>query len=648
MTEREQAEESAVAGTLPDVRDPQAGHGQAHHHSGLTKLTLGAIGIVFGDIGTSPIYAFRQTFAGLHPLPVDRLHVMGVLSLIFWSMMIVVTLKYIIILMRADNKGEGGSLALLALISRKTERARWGSAIVLLGVFACALFYGDTMITPAISVLSAVEGLVLVETALEPWVIPIAIGILIGLFAIQRRGTAAVGALFAPVLVLYFLIIGGLGLVSIAQYPEIVLALDPTWAVRFFIEERFLAFVSMGSVVLAVTGTEALYADMGHFGRRPIQMAWFFFVLPAQMINYMGQGALLIAQPEAIASPFFMLAPDWFRLPLVIVATMATVIASQAVISGAFSVTQQAIHLGYIPRLRIMHTSAAAASQIYIPAVNWALAVAVVLLVLVFRNSSNLSAAYGIAVSGAMFIVTCLLAVVLFALWRWNKWLAWALLALFFTVDAAYFAANLLKVPYGGWFPLLVGFVAFSLLTTWATGRRLLKQQLREGEIPMELFIKSATRSAIRVPGTAVFMTSQADGVPHALLHNLKHNKVLHERCVFLTVDIQDVPTVDEGKRCRVEELGSGFYRITLRFGFMEEMNVPAALEKVSQCGFPFRMMETSFFLSRQTLLASNMRGMPVWRERLFAWMMRNAESAMEFFALPTNRVVEVGSQVRI
>jgi len=647
VTDRGQ-DEDPVAGTLPDVRDPHAGHGHAHPNSGLAKLTLGAIGIVFGDIGTSPLYAFRQTFAGLHPLPVDRLHVMGVLSLIFWSMMIVVTLKYIVILMRADNKGEGGSLALLALISRKTERARWGSIIVLLGVFACALFYGDTMITPAISVLSAVEGIVLVQASLEPWVIPVAIGILIGLFAIQRRGTAAVGALFAPVLVVYFLVLAVLGLVSIAQHPEIVTALNPAWAVSFFIEERFLAFVSMGSVVLAVTGTEALYADMGHFGRRPIQYAWFFFVLPALMINYLGQGALLIAQPEAISSPFFMLAPDWFRLPLVVVATMATVIASQAVISGAFSVTQQAIHLGYIPRLRILHTSASAASQIYIPGVNWALAVAVVLLVLVFKNSSNLSAAYGIAVTGAMFIDTCLLAVVLFALWGWNKWLAGALLALFFTVDAAYFAANLLKVPDGGWFPLLVGLVAFTMLTTWATGRKLLKKQLREGEIPLELFIRSATRSAIRVPGTAVFMTSQSDGVPHALLHNLKHNKVLHERCIFLTVDIQDVPSVEGERRCRVEELGEGFYRIVLRFGFMEEMNVPAALEGVSQCGFPFKMMDTSFFLSRQTLLASHMRGMALWREKLFAWMMRNAESPMEFFALPVNRVVEVGSQVRI
>ncbi|MDP8995054.1 MAG: KUP/HAK/KT family potassium transporter, partial [Pseudomonadota bacterium] len=496
--------------------------------------------------------------------------------------------------------------------------------------------------------LSAVEGLVVVERALEPWVVPVAVGILVGLFMIQRRGTAAVGALFGPIVSLYFITLTVLGLSSLIHDPSVIAALNPVWAVRFFLEEQVLAFVSLGSVVLAVTGAEALYADMGHFGRRPIKTAWIYFVLPALMINYLGQGALLIADPGAIESPFFLLAPEWFRLPLVFIATAATIIASQAVISGAFSVTQQAIHLGFIPRLRITHTSAAAASQIYIPSINWALMTMVILLVLVFRNSSNLTAAYGIAVTGAMFIDTCLLAVVLFSLWRWSRWLSVPLLLLFFLVDASYFAANLLKVPDGGWFPLLVGLIAFTLLTTWATGRKLLRQQLREAEMPAELFIRSASRSAVRVPGTAVFMTSQAEGVPHALLHNLKHNKVLHERCIFLTVAIEDVPTVEEGRRVAVSELGEGFYRIVLRFGFMEEMNVPAALEKVSSCGMPFRMMETSFFLGRQTLLASKLRHMAPWREKLFAWMMRNAESAMEFFALPPNRVVEVGSQVRI
>ncbi|MEA3010204.1 MAG: system potassium uptake protein [Sphingomonadales bacterium] len=639
------SEAAAAPAPLPDVRDPNAGH---HHQGGLFKLTVGAIGIVFGDIGTSPLYAFRETFAGHHKLPVDRLHVLGVLSLIFWSMMIVVTIKYVTILMRADNKGEGGSLALLALISRKTEAARWGTAIILLGVFACALFYGDSMITPAVSVLSAVEGLTVVEAGLQPFVMPIAIVILIGLFMIQQRGTAAVGAMFGPVIIVYFLTLAVLGGLSIAHAPGVVSALNPAWAVRFFFEEKFLAFVSLGSVVLAVTGAEALYADMGHFGRRPIRAGWVYFVLPALMINYLGQGALLIASPEAIHNPFFLLAPSWFRLPLVLIATAATVIASQAVISGAFSVTQQAIHLGYIPRIKITHTSASAASQIYIPAVNWALMVMVILLVLVFQTSSNLTAAYGIAVTGAMFIDTCLLAVVLFALWGWNKWLAGGLLVLFFMVDSAYFAANLLKVPSGGWFPLMIGFIAFSLLTTWAKGRKLLHSQLKRGDIPIPLFIKSACGSAARVPGTAVFMTSQADGVPHALLHNLKHNKVLHDRSIFLKVAIEDVPYVADERRVEVEKLGEGFFKIILHFGFMQDMNVPEALARIDGCGLPFKMMETSFFLSRQTPLISTAHGMAIWREKLFAWMMRNAESPMEFFALPPNRVVEMGSQVKI
>jgi KUP system potassium uptake protein len=638
--------EAAANAAVPDVRDPAPGQ---HGHGGIVKLTLGAIGIVFGDIGTSPLYAFRETFHGHHRLPVDKLHVLGVLSLIFWSMMIVVTLKYVTILMRADNKGEGGSLALLALISRKTEGAAWGRSIVLLGVFACALFYGDSMITPAVSVLSAVEGLVVVQAGLQPFVLPIAIGILLGLFMIQRHGTATVGTLFGPVMAVYFAAIAILGAISIASMPGVITALNPLYAVYFFTTERVHAFVALGSVVLAVTGAEALYADMGHFGRRPIKSGWLFVVLPCLMINYLGQGALLIRTPGAIESPFFLLAPEWFRLPMVLIATAATVIASQAVISGAFSVTQQAIHLGFVPRLRIEHTSESVAAQIYIPAINYALMVMVIALVLAFRTSSNLTAAYGIAVTGAMFIDTCLLAVVLFTLWHWNKLIAWPILGLFFIVDSGYFAANLLKVPSGGWFPLLIGFIAFTFLTTWAKGRQLLRAQLKHGEIPIELFIKSATGSASRVPGTAVFMTSQADGVPHALLHNLKHNKVLHERSIFLKVAIEDVPFVEEVKRFDVEDLGQGFFRITLHFGFMQEMNVPEALAGIRCCGLPFKMMDTSFFLSRQTPLATkDIRGMALWREKLFAWMMRNAESPMEFFSLPANRVVEMGSQVKI
>jgi KUP system potassium uptake protein len=622
--------------------------GPQHEQASLKRLTLLAIGVVFGDIGTSPLYALRETFAGAHPLAIDELHVFGVISLIFWSMMLVVTLKYVTILTRADNKGEGGSLALLALISRKGGSGmRWSGGVVILGVFACALFYGDSMITPAISVLSAVEGLAVVEEGLTPLIIPLAILILIGLFLIQRRGTARVGMLFGPIVCVYFITLATLGMISIASSPSILLALNPWYALQFFIVDQWLAFLALGSVVLAVTGSEALYADMGHFGRVPIRIAWVWFVLPALMINYMGQGALLIADPEAISSPFYLLAPEWFRLPLVVIATLATIIASQAVISGAFSVTRQAIQLGFIPRLSILHTSAAAHGQIYIPVINWALMVMVILLVLFFQNSSNLAAAYGVAVTGAMLIDTCLLAVLLFTVWRWKPIFAVPLLAIFFIVDIAYFTANLTKVPDGGWFPLAVGLVIFTLLTTWAKGRQLMRDRLREVAMPVEIFIKSAASSATRVPGTAVFLTTAPEGVPPSILHNLKHNRVLHERVVLLTVLIEDVPYVPDDRRCESVDLGSGFWRMILRYGFMQETNLPAALATV-RCGPPFRMMETSFFLSRQTLLPSATPGMPLWREQLFSWMLRNAESAMEFFKLPPNRVVELGSQVEI
>jgi KUP system potassium uptake protein len=637
-----------------EAEAPQdAAHG--HAHGPLSKLALGAVGIVFGDIGTSPIYAFRQTFAGeQQTLAPDQLHIYGVLSLIFWSMMIIVTLSYVSIIMRADNKGEGGSLALLALINRTLSgKRRWTSGIVLLGVFATALFYGDTMITPAISVLSAVEGLTTVNPGFAPYVIPVSIGLLVGLFAIQSRGTARVGRLFAPVMTVYFVVLAILGISHITEHPGVLLAtVNPLNAVEFFRVEPLRAFISMGSVVLAVTGAEALYADMGHFGRRPIRAAWLYFVLPALLLNYMGQGAMLMAQPvlvatETVKNPFFYLAPEMFRLPLVLLATAATIIASQAVISGAFSVTQQAIQLGFMPRLRIQHTSEAAAGQIYIPVINWALLVMVILLVLTFGTSSNLAAAYGIAVTGAMVIDGILIAVVLLGLWKWNRFAAAALLIPFFLLSSLYFAANLLKVPQGGWFPLLVGAVAFTMLTTWAKGRKLMIDRMSEASLPMEIFIKSAAPSATRVAGTAVFMTSSPNGVPHALLHNLKHNKVLHERVILLTVRIEDVPYVPEEKRVETEDYGSGFFRLKLRYGFMEDVNVPAALADAQDCG-PCKMMDTSFFLARQTLLPSSRPGMAIWREKLFAWMLRNAESAMEFFKLPTNRVVELGSQVEI
>jgi KUP system potassium uptake protein len=633
---------------------PHNPHGpSSDSHDGIAKLAVAAIGIVFGDIGTSPLYAFRETFAGHHPLALDAVHIYGVISLIFWSMMLVVTIKYVTIIMRADNKGQGGSLALLALISRSTGHARLGVVIVMLGVFATALFYGDSMITPAISVLSAVEGLVVVNDAFEPLVLPIAVFILVFLFLIQSRGTAKVGALFGPIMVLYFLVLSVLGIVHIAKDPEILTALNPWYAFQFFLLDGWLAFLALGSVVLAVTGAEALYADMGHFGRRPIRFSWLWFVMPGLMLNYMGQGAMIVSMTPAeaevaIRNPFFMLAPEDLRLPLVGLATLATVIASQAVISGAFSVTHQAIQLGFMPRLTIKHTSASTQGQIYIPVINWLLMSAVILLVLMFQNSSNLAAAYGIAVTGAMLIDTCLLGVVLFSLWKWKPWLAIPLLAAFFIVDGAYFAANLTKVPDGGWFPLLIGVVAFTMLTTWSKGRLLMRQRMQEAAMPMEIFVKSAANSAIRVPGTAIFMSSEPTGVPHALLHNMKHNKVLHERVIVLTVAIEDIPYVETCDVVETQDLGQGFYRMKLRYGFMQETDIPKALSPVNTCGPKFDMMQTSFFLSRQTLIAAPKPGMALWREKLFAWMLRNAATAMEFFKLPTNRVVELGSQVEI
>ena len=648
--------EAAVQAGAEGEPEEQPSHGHQPQGS-LLALAAGAVGVVFGDIGTSPLYAFRETFASHHGAPgigVDPVHINGVLSLVFWSMMIVVTFKYVLTIMKADNKGEGGSLALLALINRKTEGASWTAPIVLLGVFATALFYGDSMITPAMSVLSATEGLSYISPSFEPFILPIALAILIALFAIQSRGTASVGKLFGPIMIVYFLTLAGLGILHITKMPSVVLEmLNPINAIRFFLTDGFRAFVAMGSVVLAVTGAEALYADMGHFGRKPIGISWLSFVLPCLLLNYMGQGAMVMSgTPEQAAAlikdPFFLMIPDMIRIPVVILAVMATVIASQAVISGAFSLTQMAVQLGFVPRVSIKHTSETAAGQIYIPVVNWALMIAVILLVLFFKTSTNLAAAYGIAVTGAVTIDTILLTVVLISLWKWPIWKWLPMIALFLIVDLTYLGANLIKVPQGGWVPLAIAAVIFTMLTTWSRGRALMRQSMTEGSIPMEVFAKSAHSSAARVPGTAIFMASASSGVPSALLHNIKHNKVLHERVVILTVAIQDVPYVSEEKRCSVKDLGQGFFRITLRFGFLEETDVPATLQRTDMCGGPFEMMKTSFFLSRQTLIASSKPGMAIWREKLFAWMLRNAASAMEFFRLPTNRVVELGSQVEI
>ncbi len=638
-----------------DFGDSDQNHNDSHAPKGsLLALCAGTIGVVFGDIGTSPIYAFRETFAGHHPITPDPMHIKGVLSLVFWSMMIVVTFKYVFTIMKADNKGEGGSLALLALINRQTAGAKWTAPFVMLGVFATALFYGDSMITPAMSILSAAEGLKYVSLGFSPWILPISVLIIGALFAFQSRGTAKVGAWFGPIMLVYFATLAGLGILHLAKMPLIILdVLNPLNAFYFFYNDGFRAFVAMGTVVLAVTGAEALYADMGHFGRRPIKFSWLFFVLPALMLNYMGQGAMILTMtPQeaqlAIRDPFFLMVPDMISTPVIILTIMAAVIASQAVISGAFSLTQQAIQLGFMPRLSIQHTSEKAAGQIYIPAINWGLAIMVLLLVLFFQSSSNLAAAYGIAVTGAMFIDTCLIAVVLLSLWKWPKWKALPILGIFFIVDFAYFGANLLKVPSGGWVPLLIGLVIFTLLTTWSRGRALMRERMAESSMPMEIFIKSAANSATRVPGTAIFMASAASGVPSALLHNIKHNRILHERVIVLTVQIEDVPFVRSGERIVCKDLGEGFYRVKMRFGFLEETNVPATLDLVDLCGPKFDMMNTSFFLSRQTLIASKIPGMAIWREKVFAWMLRNAANAMEFFKLPSNRVVELGSQVEI
>lgn len=611
-------------------------------------LMLGAIGVVFGDIGTSPLYALKESFVGPHPLSVDALHIFGVLSLIFWSLMLIVTVKYVLVAMRADNRGEGGSFALLALVSRHLGASRWSGTLVVLGVLAASMFYGDAMLTPAISVLSAVEGLTLVQSNLAPLVVPIAVVILVALFLIQSRGTARVGAVFGPIVLVYFATLATLGVVNIVQHPEILGILSPHWALAFFQHDSRTAFLAMGSVFLAVTGAETLYADMGHFGRKAVGLSWLTLVYPCLMLNYMGQGALLLGNPAAVENPFYLMAPEWARLPLVFIATAATIIASQAVISGAFSVTHQAIQLGFLPRLRTLHTSERAAGQIYIPAINWGLLIMVLVLVLGFRESTRLASAYGISVVGTMLITTVMLAFLLFKVWCWNRWLALATIGAFLAVDAIYFLSNIAKIPDGGWFPLVVAGGLFTVLTTWAKGRRLMQRGMDDVAMPLEIFIRSSA-SAHRVRNTAVFMSAAQEGVPAALLHNFKHNQVVHERVLILTVKVEDVPYVAAEERRTQQELGEGFHRVVLRYGFMDEVDVPRDLAGLQCPGGPFDMMRTSFFLGRQKLVASASKpGMALWREHLFAWMSRSSESAMEFFRIPTNRVVELGSQVQI
>ncbi len=613
----------------------------------LSTLTLGAIGVVFGDIGTSPLYALKEIFNGHHPIPVTPDNILGILSMVFWSIMLLVSLKYVLVIMRADNRGEGGSLALLALVTERAKNPRLAWIVTLLGIFAAALFYGDSMITPAISVLSAVEGLELVTPVLKPYVIPITLLILTGLFFIQKRGTGAVGVFFGPVMTGWFGVLGLLGVLQIVHNPGVLAALNPLYALHFIGSHPGLAFLALGSVVLAVTGGEALYTDMGHFGRFPIRLAWFGFVMPALVLNYFGQGALLLAEPEAIQNPFFHLAPDWALIPMLGLATLATVIASQAVISGAFSVARQSVQMGLLPRMQIVHTSGHEEGQIYVPFTNWSLYLAVVALVIGFKSSSNLAAAYGIAVTGTMLIDTILVAFVMALMWRWNTVVVILVAGFFLAVDIAFFAANAIKIPEGGWFPIAMGLVSFSVLTTWRRGRRLVSEEMAKQSIPMDDFIH-AIDGVHRIEGTSVFMTSSKDGVPPALLHNLKHNQVLHERVALVTVQTADTPHVNDMDRIYLHRMGKGFMRIVVRYGFMESPDIPAALEQCKHHGERFDMMETTFYLSRETIVPSMTKRMTPLRARLFAVMSKNATSASDFFHIPTNRVVELGTQLVI
>jgi KUP system potassium uptake protein len=635
----------------PDPGRAGAGHAGAPRSSGVLALAIGAVGVVYGDIGTSPLYAMRESFGGSHRLAVEHDNVVGVLSLMAWALFTIVTLKYVLLMMRADNRGEGGIMALMALVRRSFDgdrRMRW--FVLALGMFGAALFYGDGMITPAISVLSAVEGLEVIAPALEPYVIPVTLLVISGLFVVQQTGTGRVGALFGPVMCVWFAVLALLGLISIWRYPSVLEALNPWWSVRFFVDNGVLGFLVLGAVVLAVTGAEALYADMGHFGKRPIRLAWLWFVFPALLLNYFGQGALLLREPAAIQHPFYLLAPDWARLPMVALATLATVIASQAVISGAYSLTRQAIQLGYCPRLIIEHTSEREIGQVYLPWINWGLYLAVVGLVLGFGSSSNLAGAYGIAVTATMAIDSLLIFIVMRRLWHWPLVVAAPISALFLIIDLSFFSANIVKLLEGGWFPVVVGVGVFVLLSTWKRGREILFERLHPGAIALAPFIKSITEHPpARVPGTAVFLTASQEGVPHALLHNLNHNKVLHERVVLLTVRSEDIPHVPDEQRIQVHDLGHDFYRLTVHYGFKDEPDVPAALELASrQHRLQFEMFETSFFLSRQTLVPTPSPGMALWREKLFALMSRNAASATVFFKIPANRVVELGTRIEL
>jgi len=631
---------------------PAAGTGEEDpSHGSKRALILGAVGVVFGDIGTSPLYTMHETFLpehGLHPHPST---VLGILSMVTWSLILVVAVKYVSLVMRADNKGEGGIMALMTLAQRAVgSSSRMRKLVVLMALLGAALFIGDGVITPSISVLSAVEGLQVAAPQLKHWVVPITVAVLLLLFGLQRHGTARVGAVFGPVMVLWFLALGAIGAWNIVRAPEVLWALNPWHAVQFFMTHGKTSILALGSVVLCVTGAEALYTDMGHFGRFPIRAAWFFFVMPALLLNYYGQGGLLLQHPETIANPFYHSVPDWALYPMIGLATLATVIASQAVISGAFTVTRQAIQLGFIPRMQVVHTSREAIGQIFLPWVNRSLMVTVIATVISFGSSNALAGAYGIAVTGTMAIDTTLTMIVARRMWHWNRALVIVVALVFLCIDLSYFGANTLKIPDGGWFPLVLGLAMFVMMTTWHRGRELLLREIKQGGLALLPFIEAmAKHPPLRVPGTAVFLTANQKTVPHALLHNLKHNKVLHERNVLLTVDVLETPLADAGERIRIENLGGDFHTLELRFGFAEDPNVPLALAQCARLGLPFDMMDTTFFLSRENVVADKDRpGMVLWRDKLFAFLTRNALPATAFFQIPGNRLIELGAQVEI
>jgi len=621
-----------------------------HTKSSFAALTLSAVGIVYGDIGTSPLYTLKAVFDPHHGLGLNQANVFGVISLIFWALSLIVSLKYVTLVLRADNRGEGGIMALMALaLTSVTKHSRWYVPLMVVGVFGATMFYGDSVITPAISVLGAVAGVGVAAPALKNFVVPISIGIIVALYSIQSRGTAGIGRWFGPVMVVWFATLAVMGVINIAAAPQILAALNPIHALHFMDNNRYLAFVALGAVVLAITGAEALYADMGHFGKKPIRAAWFMVAFPALAINYLGQGALLINNPAAIASPFYNQVSGWLIYPLILLSTMAAVIASQATISGTFSMTKQAIALGLMPRMRVLHTSASQIGQIYIPAVNWLQLAVVVMAVLIFQSDEKLAGAYGIAVTATMFCTTILTFFVTRYRWHLPLVLCFGATGFFIIMDIMLVASTSLKLFHGGWFPLLLGAILFTGMMTWKAGRALVSNNLQKHAIPLDDFLASLfVAPPARVAGTAIFLRGESDGVPHAMLHNLVHNKVLHERVVFLTVHMVEEPWVVESEQAKVVDLGHNCFQLNIHYGFKDEPDLPTALALCAGQGLPFEMMETSFFIARQTVISTPGAGMAPWREHLYVAMSRNARGAADYYQIPTNRVIELGTQVEI